>query len=85
MLLAAWLLNVGSQSPGEAVSGVSAAEGRGSDHSIVWSVGVETFSVISDEGTRGEIYTLTSYVLVVAASLFSLKQMAVLPYYAGFF
>lgn len=78
MVLAAWLLNVGNQSPGEPVKDVSGGEDHESGHSI-WRrdrpvlmveqfdvLSVRTFQLISDEATqltRREISILTSHLL----------------------
>lgn len=79
MVLAAWLLNIGNQSPGEAVSGVRGREDHGSGHSVCRRdrsvrmaepfdlLGMQTFRVISDVGTRlttQEIYILMTHLLL---------------------
>lgn len=91
MVLAAWLLNVGNQSPGEPVKNVSGREDHESGHSI-WRrdrsvlmaerfdlLSVQTFQLISDEGaqlTGREISILTSHLLLLRRLL--LRQMLTL-------
>lgn len=92
MVLAAWLLNVGNQSPGEPVKDVSGGEDHESGHSI-WRrdrsvlmlerlcdlLSVQTFQMTSDVGTqltRREISILTSHLLLECLLL--LEQMLTL-------
>lgn len=81
MVLAAWLLNVGNQSPGEPVKDVSGIEDHESGHSI-WRgdrsvlmveqfdlLSVQTFQLISNEETqltRREIHLNKSFTLVMS-------------------